>query len=879
MLHRLLQTAFFMFLVFAHVMFAGLSPASAQSPTGTATNPQSNSNAAPAAAPQYKGYTEPEYKETVIQSLYLTMRDGVKIAADVVLPKGLPAGARIPAIVEQTRYWRARKGQKPNDYQRFFASHGYAVIWVDVRGTGASTGVWSMPWARDEIKDGGEVVDWIIKQPWSNGKVGAMGNSYGGNSALFITVPNHPALKAVIPRHYEFDEYNDVPFPGGIFNNWMVKAWNEGNHQLDLNPGARPVDADADGSALGEAIKSHAKNIELYAAAQRVTYRDDRPFNEVSIDDFSVHSYGRDIERSGVAINSWGGWFDAGTADAVIKSFMTLKNPQRALVGPWNHGGSQNASPYLSTASESVRRQLEWLRFFDYYLKGIDTGVMPLKRSLFYYTMGEEKWKETKTWPVEGTTSVRWYMTADHALAQTAPAASEGSDNYTVDFEATTGEKNRWLTQLGGTVVYPDRAAEDRRLLTYTSSPLAEDTEITGHPVINLYVASTATDGAFFVYLEDVDESGKVTYITEGELRALHRKVSKDKPPHWMGVPYHTFKRKDGMPLVPGEVAELKFGLLPTSVLIRKGHRLRIAIAGHDKSVFARIPAEGTPVITLQRNKRHASFIELPIIRRSQTSVAPVNLLITPAGSAVKPAAQAAPVVLAQPAVTMPTVAQVINKYVEAIGGKAAIERVTSRVMKGTKKNPDGDDVSIESYEKIPNKTLLINKTSDGMMNTGFDGKSGWLQLPGQAARAVEMPERARAPRVIRLHGEARLDEVYTKMMLVGRAQVGEREAYLIEAITANGDSQKLYFDTETGLLIRRDARSRIISRTSRAYKEQISMADVEIYYDDYREIDGIKLPYTVREKTPEGLIITSYEQISHNVLIKDEQFEMPAAR
>jgi hypothetical protein len=141
------------------------------------------------------------------------------------------------------------------------------------------------------------------------------------------------------------------------------------------------------------------------------------------------------------------------------------------------------------------------------------------------------------------------------------------------------------------------------------------------------------------------------------------------------------------------------------------------------------------------------------------------------------------------------------------------------------------------------------------------------------------MPERARAPHVIRLHREARLDEVYTKLMLKGRAQLGEREAYLIDATTGDGDTQKLYFDTETGLLIRRDGRARIVSRTSRINKEQISMADVEIYYDDYRGIDGIKLPYTVQEKTPAGITITSYEQISHNVLIKDEKFEMPTTR
>ncbi|HVG34245.1 MAG TPA: CocE/NonD family hydrolase [Pyrinomonadaceae bacterium] len=640
MFGRFLPLAFSVFLVFASAMLPATAARAQSSPQGPTT---AASQSDTAAAPPYRGYTAPQYKETVLQSLYLTMRDGVKIAVDVVLPKGLAPGARIPAIVEQTRYWRARKGQTPNSYQRFFASYGYAVVWVDVRGTGASTGSWPTPWSREEIKDGGEVVDWIIHQPWSNGRVGAMGSSYGGNSALLLAVPNHPALKAIIPRHFEFDEYMDVPFPGGIFNDWMVKAWNEGNHQLDLNPGVRPVDADGDESALAEAIKAHAQNIELYSAAQQVTYRDDRPFGKSSLDDFSVHSFRNEINRSAVAINSWGGWLDAGTADAAIKSFMTLKNPQRVIVGAWNHGGSQDASPYLSSTSTGVRRQFEWLRFFDHYLKGIDTGVMPSQRTLLYYTMGEEKWKETNSWPVAGSQMVRWYMTNDQALSKSAPTAASGSDRYTVDFEATTGEKNRWRTQLGGPVVYPDRAAEDRRLLVYTSSPLTEDMEITGYPVINLRVSSTASDGAFFVYLEDVDESGRVTYITEGQLRALHRKVSKDKPPYWMETPYHSFKRKDGAPLAAGEVAELRFGLLPTSVLIRKGHSLRIAIAGHDKSTFRRIPAEGPPpVITLERNSHNASFIELPVIRRNQSKDSPVNLLTTPLGKSAA-TAQTAP--------------------------------------------------------------------------------------------------------------------------------------------------------------------------------------------------------------------------------------------
>ncbi len=130
-----------------------------------------------------------------------------------------------------------------------------------------------------------------------------------------------------------------------------------------------------------------------------------------------------------------------------------------------------------------------------------------------------------------------------------------------------------------------------------------------------------------FVYLEDVDESGRVTYVTEGTLRLLQRKVSTGTTPYKQFIPYHSFRKKDASPVVPGELMELKFGLLPTSMLFKKGHRIRVAVAGHDKSVFARTPSTGTPTISIERSKRHASFIELPVMRRAAGPVAPVNLL------------------------------------------------------------------------------------------------------------------------------------------------------------------------------------------------------------------------------------------------------------
>jgi putative CocE/NonD family hydrolase len=587
----------------------------------------------------YAGYHGPQYKGMTTRALYITMRDGVKIAADVLLPKGLPPGEKVPTILYQTRYWRARQYQPGlswierffNAPLRFFTSHGYAMVLVDVRGTGASFGTRRHPWDPEEIQDARDIVDWIVAQPWSSGKVGGYGTSYSGTTAELLAVVQHPAVKAIVPRFNEFDAYTDIAFPGGIYLRAFIEKWAEANRSLDANQvskdwglrgrllrGVKPVDGDKGLRLLNQAVRDHSSNISVDLVANQITFRDDDHSERgILIEDFNVYTFQEQIERSGVPIYGWGGWFDAGTADAVIRRFMTFRNPQLAVVGPWNHGASQHASPYKPGPADVRAHWLEVLRFLDCHLKGVDTGVMD-KRVLYYYTVGEEKWKETPLWPPAGSTTQRWYLAADHTLSRQKPDEETGADVYTVDFEASTGITNRWHTQKGGgPVLYPDRAQADGRLLVYTSPPLAEDTEITGYPVLTLHLTSTATDGAFFAYLEDVDEAGQVTYLAEGQLRALHRHVSADPPPYTQFVPYHSFKRQDGMPLVPGEETVVAFGLLPISVLIKKGHRIRVAIAGADSQTFSRVPSTGRPVITVARNRLRASCIDLPVIERS----------------------------------------------------------------------------------------------------------------------------------------------------------------------------------------------------------------------------------------------------------------------
>jgi putative CocE/NonD family hydrolase len=835
--------------------------------------------------PQYE--VSPQYKEVTSQSLYVTMRDGVKIAIDVVLPQDLPPDTKIPTIMNLTRYWRASQGQGVGSTLQFFASRGYAMVRVDVRGSGASFGRWSGPSSSDEVKDAGEIVNWIVAQHWSNGKVGAMGNSYEGSTAQMLAAVNHPAVKAVIPRFHEFDVYTDIAFPGGIFDEWFIRAWNEGNRQADQNTGVKAVDADSDRRLLREAIQSHAQNLDVYKAARGSIYRDDRSSEPMQpIDEYSIFSYRREIERSKTAIYGWGSWLDAATADTAIRRFLTFNNPQTVIIGPWSHGASYHASPYLPADAPVVpsraEQMAESLRYFDHFLKGAGNGVTS-EQIIIYYTLGEERWKTTKVWPVAGTSNERWYLTANGMLSQEAPKATSGVDKYTVDFEATTGQKNRWYTENGGgDVVYPDRADEDRRLLTYTSAPLSADTEITGYPVINLQIASTATDGAFFVYLEDVDETGRVTYVTEGQLRALHRNISTDAPPYKMLVPYHSFKKKDGLPLVPGEMTKISFGLQPTSVLIKKGHRIRIAIAGHDKDTFARIPADGTPVITVARNKLQASSIELPIIRkpstyaRATTAPPPNALKDAPRPANTKPVVQPPPEpeqVMADPSETFTTVDQILEKYVQAVGGKAALEKLTSRAMKGEYSVPGkGYKRPVEVYAKTPDKCVTIIHSDEKNPGYGFDGTVGWdFEYSGQGLRELSGGPLAALKREGDLNKELHLSVAYSKLTLKGKEKFANREAYVIDAMPAQGNLRKLYFDTRSLLLIRMDTMS--------ANPEEQPLT--ETYYENYRMVDGVRLPFTIRNVSPRinSMNVYAFEEIKHNVSVDDAIFRKPGGQ
>lgn len=578
------------------------------------------------------------------QAKYITMPDGVRIAVEIWLPEGMTDQAKVPTMISFTRYWRAKDHDPPKSdppvLAKFMNGFGYAYVVADVRGSGASSGTRGTEFSTAEIRDYYSIIDGIVSEPWSNGRVGTIGVSYLGNAAELSVLSGHPALKVVVPQFTDFDWYTSLLFPGGLKNRIMSSEWGDMVRALDINDaaslgyrrdangaqvlGVKPVDGPQGRAELKAAIEAHKNNVSMTAIFDGVEYRDDLKVAKSLSDtpDHSVtrHEFAKPISASRVPAFHWGSWMDAGTADGMLTRFAADDRPNKYIIGAWGHGARHDADPYNpkdAPVSPGMDEQYELIRQFV--APYLEHGARPRRtgKELVYYTMGAKRWRTTRVWPPAGVRSQRFYLGPDRRLDRKVPTAPEGGDSYTVDFEAGTGAETRWTTQLGyRDVFYGDRREADRRLLTYTSPPLGKELEITGYPVITLQMSSSHADGAVIVYLESVAPDGRVTMITEGELRLSSRKIRGRRARGASFGPAHSFRRADAVAMVPGVTDMVSLSLLPTSVTVPKGHALRVAIAGHDKDSFYRVPESGTPVLKLEVNAVKRSFLDLPVVPR-----------------------------------------------------------------------------------------------------------------------------------------------------------------------------------------------------------------------------------------------------------------------
>lgn len=552
---------------------------------------------------QYSGYSPVLYDGYQLSSQYVAARDGTKLAVDIFRPTrdGKLADQPWPVLFMHTPYNRRnyRDGLTAANYPGQalqLVKYGYVVAVADFRGLFASFGVNGAynrgEWLDPAYWDAYDIIEWLAKQPWSNGKVGMWGCSATGGSQMQAATSMPPSLKAVFPMSCEFDV---LPFgvPGGVVRDLNRNPPTPHGEIPVRDRDAAAVDADTTGAMLKAASEQHRGNREDPGV---IPFRDsESPTLGVNWwQKSSPHAYLDRINKSGIAMYAAANWDEASTKYGAFFTFNNVDNPVKLIVGPQTH--CNWAAIRKENGFDIV---VEEHRFFDHWLKGIDNGVMR-EPPLYYYTYNAppgHEWNAAPSWPLPNEKRTKFYFDAAQSLAAAAPKAPDGKDEIAIAYG-----------------IKPENRAD--KALTYLTPPLRADVQITGHPVVNLWVSSTATDGDFFVYLEDVAPDGKVTaYNMDGRLRASHRKLH-EAPYDNLGLPWHRSEAQDITPLKAGEPAELVFDLYPISYVFKAGHQIRVTVAFAEPGTRAVAPA---PVVTVYRGAQHSSSITLPVIEAARS--------------------------------------------------------------------------------------------------------------------------------------------------------------------------------------------------------------------------------------------------------------------
>jgi putative CocE/NonD family hydrolase len=607
---------------------------------------------------EYEGYSEARFDGYERRSDYLTLSGGTKLAYDVLLPtrKGAVAGEPLPVLLMHTTYLRAMKLVENrrvvfdelfdipwfakvalrlrarckkdghigdivfrNGWLKRLLHHGYAVVVVERSGTGASSGILSPAFA-DVAVEIDQVLDWIAAQPWCDGKIGMFGASMVAMAQYAAASAGNPHLKAILPVASSFDMYSSIVYPGGVNCTGFGKMLSGSTGVLERM--IVPVDSDPDGDQLAQILKERRDRSLSDVSAQGfglAPYRDsDNPYlkGRKLWRDVGLYDLLDRINDSGVAVYNSAGWYDLFARDSLLWH-ANLAAPHRLHVRPLFHTDLGKSGADLDFGAEAHR-------WFDYWLKGIDNGIMD-ESPIRYYVMGAPKataWRAAEQWPLPGTQRTRFYLAKgpsgsvnsvnDGSLRTQFSPDADGVDVYTVDYSTTSGTDARWSAVVKDGK-YPARRANDEKALTYTTAPLEQDLEVIGHPVAHLWLTADAPDLDLFVYLEEVDAQGNVTYISEGTLRASHRALG-EAPFDNLGLPYHRSYKEDVAPIPPGEPVELVFDLLPTAKRFCQGTRIRIAVTCADADNFDTPVLDPAPTVHLLRNAVRASFVELPLL-------------------------------------------------------------------------------------------------------------------------------------------------------------------------------------------------------------------------------------------------------------------------
>ena len=497
------------------------------------------------------------HKVREIENTWIVMPDGVRLAARIWLPENAERHP-VPAIFNYCPYF-ARLFTRSGDDARFpyYASHGYACVRVDIRGSGDSEGLPMDEYVKQEQADGVEIIRWIAAQRWCNGSVGMEGISWSGFNSLQVAARRPPALKAIITHCSTDDRYaDDAHYKGGCIVNDMF-GW--GTVFLAIQ--GQPSDPDITGRERWR--EDWLKRLNA------VQFNLDRWFDHPHRDEFWKHgSVIEDYSQITCPVYAIGGWVDA-YKNSIFRLLGGLKVPRKGLVGPWTH-----IYPHEGVPGPAIDYLDEALRWWDHWLKRAHTGIMdePMLRVWMQdksATPGEPSvpgyWAAEDAWPSQRLTERTYFLNADARLQESAPGAGE----LRLDPVQTVGSASgAWCPSGAGaaddldTELPSDQRIDDARSLVFDSEPLDRSFEILGACALTLEVAVDKPVAFLAVRLNEVSATGESSRVTYGILNLCHRESDAEPAP-----------------LVPGQRYGVRVPLDNAAHRFHAGNRLRVSIS------------------------------------------------------------------------------------------------------------------------------------------------------------------------------------------------------------------------------------------------------------------------------------------------------------
>ncbi len=555
--------------------------------------------------------SQPRFDLVVEKDIEVPMRDGARLKADVFRPK---SAGRFPVIINLGSYQKDKLWIPPHDLEEapnphmnwetvnplWWVPRGYVALRVDGRGSGKSPGR-TDPWSPSEARDFYDAIEWAARQPWSNGRVGTNGISYYAMTQWLVASLKPPSLKAMIPWEGAADMYRDFGYHGGIFSFGFATNWwnNHMAHHLLGKPQGSATDSFST-PWLWEYMRNNLDG--EWWRGRRALW-----------------------ENIDVPLLSAGNWSGMGLhLRGNTEGYVRAASKQKRLR---IHAGTH----YHPFYSEEGRA--DQLRFFDHWLKGTDTRVMrepPVKLLIRKGGHGNYEWRTENEWPIRRTRWTKFYLEpvargrgseVEGVLATVAPRKTS-SISYSAGAMTKAGVASASWTSTALTGNLP------RMGVSFESAVLAEDTEVTGPVVLVLWVSSTTEDMDIFATMrniapngEDVFELGQQSQpvpVAKGWLRASHRRLDPSLSlPH---RPYHG--HEDRQWLKADEVVRIDVEIWPTSMVFRKGHRIRLDIQPRDgvgSFPYTHYGADyNTGTNVLYTGGSRASHLLLPIIPRGK---------------------------------------------------------------------------------------------------------------------------------------------------------------------------------------------------------------------------------------------------------------------